>query len=119
MSTLVIRKPSVDDQGFLNKLEELRNQIDSIDYQLIELLSSRMKIAEKMGDYKFKNNVTVLQMERWLEILRTRTEHGTLLHLDPAFVERILTLIHQESIRIQTAILNNLNTRNDDWSEEQ
>jgi chorismate mutase len=119
MSMLIIRKPTIDDKGFLNQLEELRNQIDSIDFQLIELAGSRMKISEKMGEYKYKNNVAVLQMERWLEILRTRTEHGTLLNMEPAFIERLMTLLHQESIRIQTAILDNLKTGGDDWSEEE
>jgi chorismate mutase len=119
MATLIIRKPTIDDKGFLNQLEELRNQIDSVDYQLIELIASRMNISKKMGEYKFKNNVTVLQMERWLEILHTRSEHGTLLDLEPSFVERVLTLLHQESIRIQTIILNNLKTNGDHWSEEQ
>jgi chorismate mutase len=118
MATLIIRRPTIDDQGFLNQLEQLRNQIDSIDFQLIELVASRMEISEKMGEYKFKNNVAVLQMERWLEILRSRTEHGTSRELEPAFIERLMTLLHQESIRIQTAILDDLKTREDTWSEE-
>jgi chorismate mutase len=119
LSALVIRKPTIDDKGFLNRLEELRDQIDSIDFQLIELVASRMSISEKMGEYKYKNNVAVLQMERWLEILRTRTDHGTLRNIEPAFVERLMTLLHQESIRIQTTILDNLKTCDDVWSEEQ
>jgi len=119
MDTLIIRKSTIDDKGFLNQLEELRNQVDSIDYQLIELVASRMNISEKMGEYKFKNNVTVLQMERWLEILKSRSDHGSLLKLEPAFVEKVMTLLHQESIRIQTAILNNLKTNSDHWSEEE
>jgi chorismate mutase len=118
MAELIIRRSTIDDQGFLNQLEELRNQIDSIDFQLIELVASRMDISEKMGEYKFKNNVAVLQMERWLEILRTRTGHGTSRSLEPAFIERLMTLLHQESIRIQTAILDNLKTNEDPWSEE-
>jgi chorismate mutase len=119
MASLIIRKPTIDDTGFLNQLEELRNQIDSIDFQLIELVASRMNISEKMGEYKFKNNVAVLQMERWLEILRTRSDHGTLKGMEPAFIERLMTLLHQESIRIQTAILDNLKTNEDHWSEEE
>ncbi len=118
MDTLVIRKATTDDKGFLNQLEELRNQIDSIDYQLIELISSRMNIAEKIGDYKFSNNVTILQMERWLEILRTRTEHGGMLKLEASFVEKIMTLLHQESIRIQTSVLNNQGINGGNLSEE-
>jgi chorismate mutase len=119
MDSLIIRQPTIDDKGFLNQLEELRNQIDSIDFQLIELVASRMNISEKMGEYKFKNNVAVLQMERWLEILRTRSDHGTARNMEPAFIERLMTLLHQESIRIQTAILDNLKTNEDHWSEEE
>ncbi len=118
LAGLIIRKAVIDDQGFLNQLEELRNQIDSIDYQLIELFAARMKVSEKMGEYKFRNNVAVLQMERWLEILRTRGEHGLLRGLDPVFVEKVLTLFHQESIRIQTIMLNHLRTNGERWSEE-
>jgi chorismate mutase len=119
LEKLVIRKSTIEDKGFLNQLEELRNQIDSIDYQLIELIGSRMNISKKMGAYKYKNNVSVLQMERWLEILRTRTEHGAFLNIEPSFVDKVMTLLHQESIRIQTAILNNLKTNGDHWSEEE
>lgn len=118
MSKLIIRQSTTDDKGFMNQLVELRNQVDSIDYQIIELIASRMNISEKMGEYKFKNNVAVLQMERWMEILRTRTEHGIHLHMEPAYIERLMTLLHQESIRIQTAILDDLKT-GDNWSEEQ
>jgi chorismate mutase len=119
MESLIIRQPTIDDKGFMNQLEELRNQIDSIDFQLIELVASRMNISNKMGEYKFKNNVAVLQMERWMEIIRTRSEHGTLLNVDPVFIERMMTLLHQESIRIQTARLDNLKPNGDDWSEKQ
>jgi hypothetical protein len=38
--------------------------------------------------------------------------------MEPAFIERLMTLIHQESIRIQTAILDNLKTKGDPWSEQ-
>jgi chorismate mutase len=119
VENLIMRQPTIDDKGFLNQLVELRNQVDSIDFQLIELIASRMKISEKMGEYKFKNNVAVLQMERWLEIIRSRTEHGVMLNMEPAYIERVMTLLHQESIRIQTAILDNLKTKPDHWSEEE
>jgi chorismate mutase len=116
---LIIRKSNIEDSGLRNQLTELRNQIDSIDYQLIELLADRMRIAVKMGEYKFMNNITVLQMERWLGILKTRTEQGLLLNLDASFLERVLTQLHQESIRIQTGISNKMSSEDNHWSEEQ
>lgn len=115
---LIIRKPTTDDQGFLNQLEELRHQIDSIDHQLVELLASRMAISVKMGEYKCKNNVTILQMERWLEILRTRTGQGKAMGLEPLFIEKVMKLLHQESIRKQTEIMNSLKTNGECGSEE-
>jgi chorismate mutase len=118
LENLIIRKPTTDNQLFLNQLEELRNQIDSIDHQLVDLIASRMKISSSMGDYKCRNNVTILQMERWMEILRTRTDQGIAQGLDKSFVERLLKLLHQESIRIQTNVMDNLRTNGDCGSEK-
>lgn len=102
---LVIRKPGFDDPGFLDDLEELRNQVDSIDHQFVELLSDRMRIIERIAEYKFINNVSVLQMDRWLEILKTRIEHGNRVGLDTRFMEQLLKHLHQESIRRQTDVM--------------
>ncbi|MFO7575857.1 MAG: chorismate mutase [Bacteroidales bacterium] len=108
INNLIVRKPTADDPGFLNQLEELRDQIDSIDYQIVDLIATRLNVSAKMGEYKCHNNVTVLQMERWLEILRTRIAHGKGQGLDPSFVEMLMKLLHQESIRKQTEIMNHL-----------
>lgn len=102
---LAVRKPKFDDPGFMNDLEELRMQVDSIDHQVLELMSERMKIIDQIADYKYTNNVSVLQMERWLEILKTRTELGTRIGLDSKFLEQLLKHLHQESIRRQTDIM--------------
>ncbi|MBM3419897.1 MAG: 3-deoxy-7-phosphoheptulonate synthase, partial [Bacteroidetes bacterium] len=93
MEKLIVRKPTTDDPGFLNQLEELRHQIDSIDYQIVELIAARMGVSVRMGEYKCRNNVTVLQMERWLEILRTRMAHGKANGLEPSFVEMLMKLL--------------------------
>ena len=108
LANLVIRQSKVDDPGFLDYLEELRNQVDSVDHQVIELLSRRMELSEMLGEYKCKNNVAVLQMDRWLEILKTRIEHGKSVGIDPAYTEKYLKLLHQESIRIQTNVMQRL-----------
>lgn len=118
MEGLIIRKPTTDNKSFLNQLDKLRHQIDSIDHQLVELIASRMSISEKMGEYKCKNNVTILQMERWLEILRTRTEQGTVLGLEESFMEKVLKLLHEESIRIQTDVMNTLRTSGECGSDK-
>lgn len=108
INSLVFSKATSDDIRFLNILEELRNQIDSIDHQLIELVASRMKISERIGEYKCRNGVTVFQLERWLEILRTRMEHGINEGLDREFVGNLIRMIHEESMRCQDRVIDQL-----------
>jgi chorismate mutase len=108
MNRLVFSTATSDDIGFRNLLEELRDQIDSIDHQLIELVASRMRISERMGEYKCSNGVTVFQLERWLEILQTRVEHGLSEGLDREFVGSLIRMIHEESIRCQDRVMDQL-----------
>jgi chorismate mutase len=65
-----------------------------------------MKIVEEIGEYKKENNVTIFQLERWNEIIKTRTVLGKNLDLDLEFVLRLLQEIHKASIQRQTEIHN-------------
>ncbi len=108
MGELLFRTSTSGDTGFKNHLEELRNRIDSIDHQLIGLLASRMRISEEMGEFKCRNGVTVFQLERWLEIIQTRTRHGISEGLDSDFVGNVIRIIHEESIRCQDEVMKRL-----------
>ncbi|MFZ1808140.1 MAG: bifunctional 3-deoxy-7-phosphoheptulonate synthase/chorismate mutase type II [Cyclobacteriaceae bacterium] len=94
-----------NDAFFISQLEQLREKIDHIDQELIEVLSIRKQLIEKIGDYKRENNVTVFQLERWNEILNSRTMWGNGKNLTPEFIQEIYKAIHDESIRIQTEIM--------------
>ncbi|MBO5223438.1 MAG: chorismate mutase [Clostridia bacterium] len=50
-------------------IKDLRNEIDSIDRQLVKLFTDRMKIAEQVADYKRANNLPVLDAERERQLL--------------------------------------------------
>jgi len=94
-----------NDALFISQLEQLREKIDHIDQELVEILSMRKQLIEKIGDYKKENNVTVFQLERWNEILNSRTEWGKGKNMNPKFIQEIYKAIHDESIRIQTEIM--------------
>ena len=66
---LKVRRITNNDEVFLEDLDNLRAQINVHDNQLINILGNRMKVAEKIGLLKKKNNVAVLQSKRWNEIL--------------------------------------------------
>jgi chorismate mutase len=108
MKNLIFRTPSSDDLGFKNQLDELRARIDSIDHQIIELVATRMNISGKMGEYKCRENVTVFQLDRWLEILQSRVEHGVHAGLEKDFIEHLIKVIHEESIRCQDKVMDKL-----------
>lgn len=110
LNSLVIRNPHSDDVFFKSTLEDLRRQIDRVDYELLQVLAARFIIVDKIGEYKRDNNVTVLQMERWAQILKDRIPFGVHHGLNGEFVHRLYELIHSESLRLQNAILNEKKT---------
>jgi chorismate mutase len=102
----VLRKPEAGDAIVKDKLSELRGTIDKIDDLLIQKIAERMKIAEEIGTYKRDNNITILQVNRWDEILKKAISYGKALKLSEEFTEKFLELVHNESIRRQTEVMN-------------
>ncbi len=86
-------------------LEELRSQIDQIDNEMLELVANRMNLTNQIGQFKKENQVTVFQLNRWKEILETRQPFAVSKGLNPQFVDKLLQLLHDESIKIQRDIL--------------
>jgi len=105
ISNLIIRKSS-GNKEFENELEKLRAEIDIIDRKLLHILTERMNIVEKIGEYKREHNITILQIKRWNEILRDRSIIADKLDLNKDFLLEILRFVHQESIQRQVDIMN-------------
>lgn len=108
---LVVRKETSDSKSFKDTLSILRDQIDQLDDEIMQKLASRMKISEKIGQYKKENNVTILQVRRWEEIINTRIALGRAMGLSEEFTNDLLKLIHQESIQVQTRVMNKAEAR--------
>lgn len=106
LNSLTLRESTSDNVEFTNQLQQLRSLIDEIDEDIFRTFRRRMDVIEKIGEYKRDNNVTILQIERWLEILRTRTAWGEANGMSAEFVKKVCQLMHKESIRKQTDIMN-------------
>jgi len=107
LDKLVIRHQSANNPLFENKLEMLRSRIDSLDSELLEVLSSRMDIVREIGKYKKENNVTALQINRWAQLMEDRVKLGQKLNLNKTFTQILFQLIHEDSVRMQTEIMDN------------
>jgi len=106
LGRLKFRKSTSDDEMFLDQLARLRAEIDDIDNELLQKLAARMKVVDEIGEFKRDNNVTIYQVERWKEIMRTRTDLGRVLGLNERFVKAFIQTMHKESIARQTDIMN-------------
>ncbi|MBR1400260.1 MAG: bifunctional 3-deoxy-7-phosphoheptulonate synthase/chorismate mutase type II [Prevotella sp.] len=102
LSLLIIRDEKVSTEG----ITQLRKQIDEIDNDMMELLSKRMRVCREIGQYKKEHNMTVLQAQRYNEILDKRGAQGTLCGMDSDFVKRVFEAVHEESVRQQIEIIN-------------
>lgn len=54
-------------------LSKYRKQIDKIDQKLVKLFEKRMEISKCVVEYKKENNIEILDAEREMEIINTRT----------------------------------------------
>jgi chorismate mutase len=106
LSELKWRLENTDEQEFITALSKLREQINQIDDELLSLLGQRMKIADKIGEYKKENNITILQTNRWNEILDKATKKGEKLGLGKEFITKYFDAIHMESINHQNKVMN-------------
>ena len=106
LSELVVRQPDIKNTELKNKLTVLRNKIDNLDEEIINLLSIRMNVVEEIGSHKKDNDITILQAERWKKIVNDRKKIARSAGVSEELVQRILKIVHEESINLQTNILN-------------
>ena len=103
---LTVREPEAPNEASADKLADLRKSIDKIDDILLQKLGERMAIVAKIGEFKRDNQVTILQVNRWDAIIQKGQAFAKALKLDLNFTEKFLELVHGESIRKQTEIMN-------------
>jgi chorismate mutase len=106
LDALTWRHESTTEKEFITALATLREQINHVDDELLTLLAQRMKIADKIGQYKKENNITILQTNRWNDILEKAYVKGEKMGLSKDFVSKYLDAVHLESITHQNKIMN-------------
>lgn len=81
-----------------DKFDFNRKMINKIDKKLFALLEERMTCAKKIGEYKKKNNIEIVDKKREKQII----ENGYLnSHLNSHFIKKIYRVIFDESYKQQ------------------
>ena len=105
LQNLILRDDKLRDKAFQNQLLEFRNDIDRLDKKIIGLLNDRKEIVETIANFKNQNKLTIFQIERWFEILKSRKSIANSLKLDEQMIAEVFELIHKYSILTQTKIM--------------
>ena len=103
---LKVRRETSADAGFVASLEALRERIDRVDHDLLDVLATRMRVVEEIAECKRENNVSTLQVSRWAALLEDRLARAEQLGLTPDYARAIYEIIHRESVRRQSEIMN-------------
>ena len=85
----------------MDSLDSLRQQLDTIDTDLVDLLAERFALAKKIGDYKRENDMSPLQPTRWKQVLKSTLQHGSKKGISETCIHQIWEAIHMESLRRQ------------------
>jgi chorismate mutase len=106
ISSIVWRTDTIDSEELHAVMEKMRQQINQLDDELLQLIGQRMKVADKIGQYKKDNNITILQTNRWNAILERAYQRGDKLGLSQEFITKYFDAVHMESINHQNKIMN-------------
>lgn len=106
LGKLIWRSPITENVATVVKLEELRAIIDQLDRDIISRLAERMAVSRKIGEHKKLNDMTILQPERWNEIIEDRANFSSGKEITQRFVTALMDAIHSESIHQQTIVMN-------------
>lgn len=82
-------------------LEKLRNQIDQIDEEILKILSKRINIVKKIGEFKKENKIDFFDSVRYKNLLDEKIKKAKIFGIDEEFIHKIYNLIHNHSIKIQ------------------
>ena len=82
------------------QLRELRDAIDQIDRQLVELLAKRLQLVMSVGDYKRAHSLPIYDAERERDLL-ARVANAAPSPLEPAMAQRIFQCVIQESRELE------------------
>ncbi|CAK4066582.1 bifunctional chorismate mutase/prephenate dehydrogenase [Vibrio sp. MarTm2] len=79
------------------ELNELRDQIDAVDKQILDLLAQRLSLVEKVGEVKSEHGLPIYAPDREAAMLASRREEAEKKGVPPQLIEDILRRTMRES----------------------
>ena len=88
----------------MNEILDMRNEIDMVDRQLVELFEKRMKLVMKIAEYKKQNDINVKDTKREEEVIQKCIEALENKNLEASVVQ-MMNMIMNISRQLQQELL--------------
>ena len=82
-------------------LADWRKEIDDIDDQILQLLTKRVTIVKKIGEFKLQNNIPFFDPERKRQMLETKITQAEKLELPSFWIKKLYEVIHDLGLSIE------------------
>jgi chorismate mutase/prephenate dehydratase len=82
-------------------LEQLRQAIDHIDIELLNLLAKRSQYCNQVGEHKVSANLQTRDLDREKDLIQKKITLGKQLGLNEFFVHQLFDLIIEQSVKHQ------------------
>ena len=85
------------------ELLALRDRIDELDRQLLEILAQRIDVCHEVARIKETTDTPIIQPDRVRNVVTSRRQHAIDIGVDPDFAEDIMRVVLSETHRIEIA----------------
>ena len=89
----------------MDKLQLWREELDTIDDEIVSLFSRRFAICREVAGYKKEKNIPMMQTARVLEVKTRAAEKGRTKGLREVFVTALYDLVIDEACQIEDEII--------------
>lgn len=90
---------------FNEEIKKLRDAIDSLDKEIVDAVAKRMSLVKQVGELKKRNNVEVVQNDRWQQLLSSRMSWASENGMSDEEIKELFTTLHDISVNRQKGII--------------
>lgn len=81
----------------MDALNHLREEIDALDRELIQLFAKRLELVTQIGEVKHEKGLPIYAPDRELAMLQARREEAAKAGISPQLIEDVLRRFMRES----------------------
>ncbi|WP_033438627.1 chorismate mutase family protein [Saccharothrix sp. NRRL B-16314] len=90
------------------RLEELRAELDRIDFRFLDVLRERIELCVRIAEHKREHGVPMMQPHRIGVVQQRAAEYGREHGVDGDFLRNLYDLVIAETCRVEDLVIGNV-----------